>query len=293
MAMDSKINTFALKKRLPYVMAAVFAAAAVMLIRIYLHGEEEKIKAKEKNVPRAQVVVAAEDIPAGAVLTDNMVALEEKSVDALQPYAADNPARVVGRIVVGQIAKGEQILTNKLALPGKETTLATKTPFGKRAVTVSVDNIAALSGMIKPGNHVDVLGIVPMPSGQAGPQLINLPLFQDVLILAVGTQLDTQAQAADRYAKKETRESSPLITLALTPQEANLISFVQEQGKVRLALRSPMDTDTQKLPPATLESLLQYAYPEMLMQQPVAATVEVYRGLKKEEMPLASSKENR
>lgn len=299
MAFDtSKLNTTNLKKRMPLIVAIIMAIAAVAAVNTYIKQKETSILGRQKKEQMGEVLVAKDDIPAGTVLNEDMILVQVLPLRFIQPRAAGVSDRVVGRATSIPIAKGGQILLTQLTLPGKETTLAAKTPPGKRAITISVDNIAALSGMIKPGDRVDVLGIVPIPmqsQGQVVAQLMNLPLFQDVLILAVGTQITSEAQTVDRYGKKEApKETSPLITLALNPQEANLLAFVQEQGKVRLVLRSPTDTEVQRTAPATFDTLLQYAAPEMLMQPTQAPpTVEIYRGLKKEEVPLTSSRESR
>jgi len=80
-----------------------------------------------------------------------------------------------------------------------------------------------------------------------------------------------------------------LITLALGSAEANLVAFVQEQGKMRLVMRSPADAKIEPVAPATWDSLFQYIMPQKEVQ-PTADTneyIEVLRGLSKERMPLS------
>jgi hypothetical protein len=77
-----------------------------------------------------------------------------------------------------------------------------------------------------------------------------------------------------------------VITLALSAQEANLIAFVQEQGKIRLILRSPGDTQVQPVAPASWDTLFRTVMPQAFTQ-PQEDTkpqkkVEIYRGLQKE-----------
>jgi pilus assembly protein CpaB len=165
--------------------------------------------------------------------------------------------------------------------------LSTKVPKGKRAITVPVDNISSVGGMIRPGDHVDVMGMVPLPAmtadGKQVTQMTTMPLFQDVLVLAVGQEF-TNVPGGE---KKE-RVLSPVITLALQPQEANLIAFVQEQGKIRLILRSPEDTQVQPAMPASWDALLRTVMPQAFQQAGTKEipkpkkTVEIYRGLQKE-----------
>jgi len=106
-----------------------------------------------------------------------------------------------------------------------------------------------------------------------------------------------------RYAKssdEKVDKSSPgqLLTLALAPQEVNLIAFVQEQGKIRLTLRSPADSQVQQSVPTTWDTLFKYIMPsketvttkagskEVQVKQEVIDYVEIYRGLNKEKIAL-------
>jgi Flp pilus assembly protein CpaB len=83
------------------------------------------------------------------------------------------------------------------------------------------------------------------------------------------------------------------MTLALTPQEANIIAFVQEQGKIRLVLRSPADAVIEKdVKPISWETLFR------LLRQDESGkdiktddfapkdTIEIYRGMKRDVIPL-------
>lgn len=277
------------KKYIPLIIAGVLGLLALFLFNIYVQQQTEEAKqrviASQKNL--TTVVVAKQDIPAGVAISESMVKEETASKDVIQPRAAPSLDRVVNRITLAPISKGEQILLNKLTISGQETSLATKVPKGKRAITVPVDNISSVGGMIRPGDHVDVMGMVPMPAmtaeGKQVTQMTTMPLFQDVLVLAVGQEF-TNVPVGD---KKTERTLSPVITLALLPQEANLIAFVQEQGKIRLILRSPEDTQVQPATPASWDVLLRTVMPQAFQQGPQEApkpkkTVEIYRGLQKE-----------
>ena len=81
-----------------------------------------------------------------------------------------------------------------------------------------------------------------------------------------------------------------LITLALTPQEANLIAFVQEQGRVRLTMRSPADAKVKPMAPASWDTFFQHIASQGQDNGSTEDTneyVEVLRGLNKERVPLS------
>lgn len=281
------------KKYLPLLIAAALAVVATFLINGYVQQQariaQAHVISAQKNIMTA--IIARKDIPSGAVVTEDMLAEERVPKDRLQPRAATDIDRVINKITLAPISKGEQILLNKLTLSGQETSLSAKVPRGKRAITIPVDNISSVGGMVRPADHVDVMGVVPIPGmtaeGKQVNQLTTVPLFQDVLVLAVGQEFS--AASAD---KNERRSSYPVITLALSPQEANIIAFMQDQQtKIRLILRSPEDTQIQPTAPVDWQTILKAVMPQYFTEQPESAqkmpsipkkTVEIIRGQKRE-----------
>ncbi len=253
-----------------------------------------------------ETVFAKIDIPQGKVITEDMVYVKFLQKDSVPPEAAPSVVRVIERIAAQPIKKDSIIISNMVVWPTTtETTLAMKTPIGKRAITISAENISALVRMIKPGDYVDIVGLVALPvqiEGKLSQQPATVSLFQNVLVLAVGSNIgrvDGAAAGRRKTADEEApvKESAPLITLALSPEEANLLAFVQEQGKIRLVLRSPGDAKIEALPPAGYEALLKHLYPNMDFSakkeelKKEIPQVEVIRGLKKEMMPLTQKNE--
>lgn len=276
------------KKFLPLIIAVVLALIATYLVNAYLQQQAEEARKKAAAVQKSitTVVIAKQDINTGTVIKEAMLKEVNTYKDSLQPRAATTIDRVAGKIAIAPIAQGEQVLLNKLTIPGQETTLSSKIPRGKRAITLQIDNISSVGGMIRPGDHVDVMGVVPIPvmtaEGKQASQLTTLPLFQDILVLAVGQEY-TAAVAAAKPGAGATASPNPAITLALSPQETSLITFVQEQGKIRLVLRSPEDTQVQPAVPATWDTLFRAVMPQMAQEnQKPKNRVEIYHGLKKE-----------
>jgi len=276
------------KKFMPLIIAVAAALLAVFLINIYIQqqAEEARKRAEMSAENMTTVIIAKSDIPAGTTIKEKLLVEEKINKKYLQPRAATAMDRVLDKIAIAPISKGEQILLSKVTISGLEVSLSAKVPRGKRAITLPVDNISAVGGMVKPGDHVDVVGVVPIPAksaeGKAITQMATVPLFQNVLVLAVGQELTAG------ITKKEER-IAPTVTLALEPQEANIIAYVQEQGKIRLILRSPEDTAVERPVPADWNTVLRLIMPEAFREQPVVEEVpkptrpvEIYRGTQKE-----------
>ncbi|MDD4900237.1 MAG: RcpC/CpaB family pilus assembly protein, partial [Candidatus Omnitrophica bacterium] len=126
----------------------------------------------------------------------------------------------------------------------------------------------------------DVMGLVsiPGPEGKQGENITTLPLFQNIQVLAVGNELNP-----GRPSEKPRSN----ITLALAPQEANIITFMQEYGKIRLVLRSPGDKQSAHSVPTDWDTVLstilpQQHRPEQAPSLKPRRTIEIYHGAKKE-----------
>ncbi|PIQ88933.1 MAG: Flp pilus assembly protein CpaB [Candidatus Omnitrophica bacterium CG11_big_fil_rev_8_21_14_0_20_42_13] len=299
-----------LQKRLPIIIGVVLAFVSVIIANSYIRQREQELieiarRQAEKQLAIEKVLVASQDIDKGARIEANMVEYAEIPVDYIQPRATDSTERIVDKITLAPIARGEQILLNKLGVPEeiRDTgSLSFRTPPGKRAILIPVDNISSVGGMIKPSDHVDILGVIPQTQeveGQTVTQNITVPLFQNVLVLAVGQETEST-----RTGSKSAGEVNS-ITVALFPQEAIIVAFVQEQGRLRFTLRSPADKEIVAVQPADWNALFNLLFPDMIRQlqaQPLkleddkkeeaqikidsAPEVEIYRGTKKEVVPL-------
>ena len=291
------------KPKLMIIVGVVLILMATFLAYNWLADQrrmdEERAARAFKKMQSSQVtvLVAKEDIPKGSVISAGVIGTQIVPENYIQPQAVTSFDRIADMVTTADISKGEQISLTKLvsAKQAGGGALSGLTPAGKRAVTILVDNISSVAGMLKPGDYVDVMAALQVPvqvaEGKQEGQLGILPLFQNVLVLAVGQNSSTVSSQGSRYQKKEDESSAQqqnqMITLALAPQEASLIAFVQEQGKIRLTLRSPADAKVEQVQPATWETLFKYLMPQNQTQEVVKPEnpddyVEVYHGLNKE-----------
>lgn len=292
------------KQQIYLISGVVLALAALFMIKVYLDKQRylAEVSASEKfkkiQASQISVLVAKDDLVKGKIVEPDNFTTKIIPNQFVQPGAVTSLDRISGMMAIANISKGEQITLNKFAYAKETGGLSEVTPIGKRAITISVDNISSLAGMIKAGDHVDVIALIPNSvagaDGKVVTQLITLPIFQNVLVLAIGQQTSPASSKTDlRFRSIEAKqETNPLITLALIPQEASLIAFVQEQGKIRLTMRSPTDTKVEPVVAANWESLFQYVFPERIAkpreeeQHKPGDYVEIYRGLNKEKVLL-------
>jgi len=270
---------------------AVVGLIAIIVMKTYMtdvaQAERKKAQSALEQAKQAQaiVMIARQDIPAGATMQGAYLESVIVPRDYIQPQAASSIDSVSGMIAIAPFAKGEQITLSKLApaTTGKNfrsTELAQLTPVGKRAVPVAVENIDDLVGLLKPGDYVDVIAALTLvdKKTQVAQQTIT-PVFQNILVLAIG--LETAAVQDTEKQKK------PLVTLALTSKEANVITFLQEQGKIRLVLRSAEDSQIEIIRPVNWDNI--YEYVPGLRDNVEGESIEIIRGTEKERIAVTSS----
>jgi len=222
------------------ILALITAILTALLLFLFLNS-----LGSSPDVLKTNVLMAAQDIPAGTVITDNMLAQSKISSEAIAAGAIADHAAVVGKVAGATIYAGEQILGAKLVAAGdaNASTLSYALKPGMRAVTISVDGVSGLGYMLKPGNHVDIIAHYNLKNAnQSKAELI----VQDVSVLAVDATMSAQGKAGGADLAYST------ITLQTTPEEALKISFYQYTGKLNAVLRSPVDDQKNNLPAITM-----------------------------------------
>src|SRR5690348_14727246 len=192
----------------------------------------------------ADVVVAADDLPVGAKI-------EDRDVKVVRFPSSDLPAnhfrakpQVIGRGVILPISKGEFVLASKLAGENAGAGLPALIPPGMRAVSVRVNEVVSVAGFVQPGTRVDVM-LTGNPTGAAETQTTTV--LENVAVLATGQRLERNAAGEASPA--------PVITLLVSPDDAQKLTLAGNQGRIQLALRNPVDTKQEDLGSVRTESL--------------------------------------
>ncbi|MDP8265188.1 MAG: Flp pilus assembly protein CpaB [Candidatus Aceula lacicola] len=141
----------------------------------------------------------------------------------------------------------------------KEQSLALKTPPGKRAVTVRIETLSAVGGLINPGDFVDVLAHIKVagdPGDSEGFGVVEkttITLFQNVQVLAIGPNVEMPGN----FEVQQKTTTLP-ITLAVDPEQVEMITFAQAHGKLQLVLRGLRENSEYRLPSGNWETFNKY-----------------------------------
>ncbi|MFZ5754764.1 MAG: Flp pilus assembly protein CpaB [Bacillota bacterium] len=237
-----------MKNKVIIILSIVFGLLTSYLIYDYL----TKVEQSMTNMQYGEVVVAAGDVTGKTLLTAEMLEIKKMPVDYIHPQAARKKEEVTGSITLAPLTQGEQVLKKKIAKQSDmKNGLAYIVPVGKRALTLAVDEVSGIAGLIKPGDHVDVVATVniPDPSGlKETPH--SLVVLQDLQVLAVGRTLD------DKGDGKSTVENKT-VTVAVTVEQSRPLVLASQKGTIRLMLRSPVDTGVVNTTPYRAANFLQ------------------------------------
>jgi pilus assembly protein CpaB len=196
------------------------------------------------GLPTDKVVVATVDLFWGTTLTAEMIKLVSFPSQSLPEGYFSTVESATGRISITNIKANEPILDAKLA-PRDVTQggMAAVTQLEKRAMAVRVDDVVGVAGFINPGNRVDVLVTLQ----QSPPK--TKTVLQNVLVLATGTQMERQGNGTK---PRQVR----VMTVEVTPEEAEKLALAAHEGKVTMALRNYANTKPILTTGATVSALL-------------------------------------
>jgi pilus assembly protein CpaB len=215
-----------------------------------------------KGIEMIDVVAAAQDLPAGTVLTMRDLGSKKASTRGLGDKAVlpDKVRMVIGKKLLYALKKEDTLLWSYVDIPYTPAYgLAPMIKPGLRAVSISVGGAAAVSGLIQPNDRVDVLGTFSFPSKRVIGEMeaVTLTILQDVTVLATGQNLARQQGSGLNDPFRRGVSGYTMVTFEVTPREAELLVFAEHlHGKLTLTLRHPEDISYESsLPEVDFEQL--------------------------------------
>ena len=223
--------------------ALLVALAISGLCTFWLSRRLPRVKAAAAQAGQ-RYVIAAHDVEAGTVLREEALSVVEWHGPALAAGAFSSSAELTGRVVLYPLAAGQPIIARELANAGEGPGLAYRIPDGFRAVSVKSDEVTGVSGFLLPGARVDAL-VTNRATEQQGSRTSTL--LEGVQVLAAG-----QKSEPDTDGKPITAD---VVTLLVTPAEAQRLVLAMSNGEIHFALRNAEDrTHTDVVKPAPYAS---------------------------------------
>ena len=291
-----------LTRRFAIGVALICGGLAALLTLLYLRSMAPKKPAAPPPPTEKEVVVPLADIPANTILTAEMLGAKKVKIEEAPKFAPAKPQEIVGYVSLVPLPADKPVAWEQVATRGAGLGLAGIVPPGKRAVTVPVDQVVGVAGLLKAGDHVDVIATF-----EVGDELVARTILQDIELLAVGTQTSSTPTPEETKSAQQQQQQQPegqkqagagaqksaepksgapsqsatandkktqyvTATLAVTPEDAQRLILADSRGKLRLALRPVGEHDFVPVPDRYLG---QVAGPEyMRLQQQKKAPAE-------------------
>lgn len=216
-------------RRTTLLIAVLLAIGTGWLMLSYLSALKSQSQAA--GVPR-MVIVAATEIPARAPIAAAMLAQASRPASAVDPDAITDPKAIAGNLALITIPAGATITSSKIGRPANAA-LPVRLQPGMRAVSIQIDKVKGVSGLLQAGDRVDVIA-VPQKTGTQPPPASTI--LRAVRVLAIGDTLEYSSATPS-----PDESNSTTITLEVTPTQADLLAMADVNTILRLALRSPRE----------------------------------------------------
>ena len=251
-----------MKRKIVLIASLAAGLIAALLTRLYISAKDAEVRDLKDSINRRygtmEVLCFANEVPSGTTLQKSDLGL--KTVPAIgmrgQALTMENVADIVGKKILLGHRRGDVVFWADIE-GGNPSSSGLSADIKKqmRAVSINCSGAASVSGMVKPNDHVDVIGTFdlsdPGSGGSRAKALVTSTILQNVLVLATGRQT----------AKTRSQESPTgyvTVTLEVTPREAEMLAFTEQiKGRLVLTLRNRNDTHYEKeLPKVDFEKIM-------------------------------------
>ncbi len=193
---------------------------------------------------RTVVYAPSRDMPVGAILHPTDLKRVTVASKDLPKGALTDEKQVLNRVVLYPFSANQPLIESGLSRIGSPEGIPATIPEGYRAVSVQINDVSGVAGLILPGSRVDVVYTRPGTMSEA----ISSTILQNVKVLAMGKMVQA-GQTMDPKAPKV-----PVATLVVTPDQAKVLALATNEGRISLSLRNPLDpqADGDTTPISTL-----------------------------------------
>ena len=265
------------------VIALLLAIGVALLTRIFLTKEKKSVQEVviQKKVELTKVLVAARPLLEGTrIMPGDLVWQEwpEKAVNS--SYITEGTVDIesfIGNIVRFHLNKDEPVLIEDIVKQGEKGVLAALITPGKRAISIDITAQGASSGLISPGDSVDII-LSKAATATAGNQLgESITVVKNVKVLAM------DFETASVQGKPQ---STPHVaTIEVTPKEAETVTAAAKEGTLSMSLRS-LALDSQPNGTKTAIDGSGQECEKALTPKPSQKMIVIIRGKDKTEIPV-------
>ncbi len=222
----------------------IFVLAGLGLSLVWIRMNQPQQEAAPQDVSRPAMLVARHPLPTGTLLRPDDIGWELMKPGDTRPGVLRrgqvSDTEYLGALTRRDFAEGEALIATELVKPSDRRFLAAVLKPGRRAVSISVNAPQSSSGLVLPGDYVDVILTQHFRENIAPPtrRSVGETVLHNVRVVAVDRSLGTTAKSADE-GKTPTPEARvpKTITLELNEQQVQTLFVSMQLGKLQLAVR--------------------------------------------------------
>ena len=242
----------------------MFAIAAAVIYFLILRMAQSSLQKASTSVT---VAVAKVDIPEGKVINRGFITRKEIPSAYVQRNAfvlskGDNINDIENLVTRVAIAKDDQITKTALTSLSPDAGISLKVSPNYRAFILDVSN--NVSNLVKPGDKVDILLTFEASLKGGTKENMAATILQNITVLGVGSNLGQGLDSAGKAANAEKEANAAafsdrsVLSLALTPLEAQYLALAQQEGEITIVVRSNGDTKMFPMAVSSFSKLFSY-----------------------------------
>lgn len=231
--------------RISIIMVLLLATAALGLIAYSMNlpnaqAPAAQVTEKVPAAPLTRYLVSARPLKAGTLTRDEDFrsdTLESVPTGAIRD-TTDDRSRLLGSLVRKNLDTGSPITSENVLLRGDRGFLASVLEPGTRAISIKVDAESGVSGLIKPGDYVDVVLTQVAANADVARRALSETILQNVRIIAIDQEI---VQGGGANNTTPSAKVAQTVSLQLAPEQVKKIVVAKNLGSLSLAMRSAVE----------------------------------------------------
>jgi pilus assembly protein CpaB len=231
--------------RLSIIAVLLLATTALGLIAYNMNRPQEipVVQVTEKaSVPGVRYLVAARELPRGTLAREEDFAVGSAPSDSVPPGAIletpDARAGLRGSLVRKLLSKDSPITSQDLLRPRDQGFLANVLAPNSRAISIKVDAESGVSGLIRPGDYVDVVLTQVVEKTDVARRAVSETVLHNVRIIAIDQEMEQGVSTVNVAAGKVAQAVAQTVSLQLAPEQVKKITVAKNLGTLSLAMRA-------------------------------------------------------
>ncbi len=230
--------------RVSIILVLLLATTAFGLIAYNMNQPKSMPVAVAEAGPAPATVgyfVAAHPLPRGTLARDEDFTVRSVPPDRVPSGAiletADSKLALPGSLVRKFVEAGSAITPQDILRPRDRGFLATVLAPDSRAISIKVDEESGVSGLIRPGDHVDVVLTQVFEKADPARRALSETVLQNARVIAIDQEIVQGGKTIGTAMGKQAQT----VSLELTPEQVKKITVAKQLGTLSLSVRAAID----------------------------------------------------